>query len=88
MLTGTYHGKNMLLPMSVVLFFGDGQISEFPAAVDAEKLDDGFVHVLRYGPQPPALESMAAFRANDVALAQVFRYGALVAVIAGDQSAA
>ena len=74
--------------MPVILFFGNGCISEFPAGVDAQKLDDGFGHVLGHGPQPPAIESMAAFRATEVAIAQVYRQGALVAVIAGDRSTA
>jgi hypothetical protein len=74
--------------MPVTLFFGNGSISEFPAAVSVEKCEDGFVHVLRYGPQPPALESMAAFRATEVALAQVYAHGTLTEVIAGDRPAA
>ena len=75
-------------PVAVTLFFGNGQISEFPAAVGAEKRGDGFMHVLRYGPQPPALESMAAFFASSVTLAQVYdRIGTLIEVIPGDRSA-
>jgi hypothetical protein len=74
--------------MPVVLFFGDGRISEFPAGVDVETRHDGFVHVLRYGPQPPTVESMATFRATDVALAQIYRHGALIAVVPGNRSAA
>jgi hypothetical protein len=56
--------------------------------VDVETRHDGFMHVLRYGPQPPTVESMATFRATDVALAQIYRHGALLAVIPGARSAA
>ena len=82
-------GANDHLAMGVTVFFGNGQLGEFPTAVGVEKCEDGFVHVLRYGPQPPALESMVAFNATDVAFAQVYDYGGvLTAVITGDRPAA
>jgi hypothetical protein len=73
--------------MAVTLFFRNGQICEFSAGVAVEKRD-GFVRVLRYGSQPPAFESVAAFKSTDVALAQAYQHGTLVEVVEGDRPAA